>query len=59
MKRQLTILRTPQQNNTAKMRNRTLLKMVRFMMAQANLSVSYWGDKLLIANYVLNQFQVS
>ena len=29
--------------------------MVRSMMAQANLPISYWGDALLIATYVLNR----
>ncbi|OMO92476.1 hypothetical protein CCACVL1_06836 [Corchorus capsularis] len=52
--RQLTILGTPQQNGVAERRNRTLLDMVRSMMAQANLPISYWGDALLTATYVLN-----
>ena len=40
-KRQLTIPGTPQQNNVAERRNRTLLEMVRSMMAQANFPISY------------------
>ena len=36
-------------------RNRTLLEMVRAMMAQANLLISYWGDALLTAAYILNR----
>ena len=39
--RQLTILGTPQQNGVAERSNRTLLDMVRSMMAQANLLISY------------------
>ena len=39
--RQLTMPYTAQQNGVAKRRNRTLLEMVRSMMAQANLSISY------------------
>ena len=39
--RQLTIPGTPQQNGVAKRRNRTLLDMVRSMMAQTNLPISY------------------
>ena len=39
--RQLTIPGTPQQNRVAERRNRTLLDMVRSMMAQANLPISY------------------
>ena len=33
----------------------TLLEMVRYMMVQANLSISYWGDALLVAAYILNK----
>ena len=29
--------------------------MVKSMMAQANLPISYWGDALLTATYVLNR----
>ena len=53
--RQLTIPRTPQQNGVAERRNRTLLEMIRSMMAQANLPISYWGDALLTATYILNR----
>ena len=53
--RQLTIPYTPQQNGVAERRNRTLLDMVRFMMAQTNLLISFWGDALLIAAYILNR----
>ena len=54
IRRQLTIPSTPQQNGVAERRNRTLLEMVRPMMAQANLPISFWGDALLIAAYILN-----
>ena len=53
--KQLTIPYTPQQNGVAERRNRTLLDMVRSMMAQANLPISFWGDVLLTAAYVLNR----
>jgi len=49
-----TIPYTPQQNGIAEHRNRTLLDMVRSMMAQDNLPVSFWGDALLTATYILN-----
>ncbi|KAH9618858.1 hypothetical protein KSS87_009464, partial [Heliosperma pusillum] len=55
IRRQLTIPYTPQQNGVAERRNRTLLDMVRSMMAQANLPISYWGDALLTATYILNR----
>ena len=53
--RQLTIPCTPQQNGVAEQRNKTLLDMVRSMMAQANLPISFWGDALLTAAYILNR----
>jgi transposase InsO family protein len=55
IRRQLTISITPQQNGVAERRNRTLLDMVRSMMAQANLLISFWGDALLTAAYILNR----
>jgi len=53
--RHLTIPGTPQQNGVAERRNRTLLEMVRSMLAQANLPISFWGDALLTAAYILNR----
>jgi len=55
IRRQLTIPHTPQQNGVAERRNRTLLDMTRCMMAQANLPISFWGDALLTAAYILNR----
>ena len=52
---QLTMPYTPQQNGVAERRNRTLLEMVRSMMAQANLPITYWGDALLTATFILNR----
>jgi len=49
------IPRTPQQNNVAERKNGTLLDMVRSMMAYANLPISFWGDALLTAAYILNR----
>ena len=51
---QLTIPDTPQQNDVIERMNRTLLKMVRSMMAQVNLPISFWGDALLTVAYILN-----
>ena len=52
--RQLTILYTPQQNGVAERWNITLFDMVRSMMVQANLPISFWGDAFLTAAYILN-----
>jgi len=46
---------TPQQNGIAERKNRTLLDMVKSMMAHANLPISFWGDVLLTATYILNR----
>jgi hypothetical protein len=46
---------TSQQNSVAEHQNRTLLEMVRSMMAHANLPISFWEDVLLTASYVLNR----
>jgi hypothetical protein len=53
--RQLTMPRTPQQNGVAERRNQTLLEMVRSIMAQANLPISYWGDAFFTTAYILNR----
>lgn len=54
IKRQLIILYASQQNGVAEKKSRTLLQIVRSMMAQANIPISYWGDALVIANCILN-----
>ena len=51
--RQLTIPYTPQQNVVAERRNKTLLEMVRSMMAQAHLPITFWEDALLTTTFVL------
>ena len=53
--RQLTIPYMPQQNDVVERRNRTLLDMVRSMMAQATLPISFWGDALMTTTYILNR----
>ena len=39
----------------AERRNQILLDMVRSMIAHANLPISFWGDALLTAAYILNR----
>ena len=53
--KQLTTPYTPQQNGVTERRNRTLLEMIRSMVAQENLSISFWGDALLTTAYILNK----
>ena len=45
---------TPQQNGVAERQNRTLLDIVRSMMAHANLPISLWETALLTTTCILN-----
>ena len=47
----------PQQNGIAERRNRTLLDMVRSMMAYADLPIHFWGEALSTAAYILNRVE--
>jgi len=46
---------TPQWNGVSERRNRTLLDMVRSMMSQADLPISFWGYALETAAFTLNR----
>ena len=52
---QLTPPGTPQRNSVSKRRNRTLLDMVRSMMNQSDLPLSFWGYALEKAAFTLNR----
>jgi hypothetical protein len=52
---QLTLPGTPQRNGVPERRNRTLLDMVRSMMSQLDLPLSFWGYTLEIAAFTLNR----
>jgi transposase InsO family protein len=52
---QLTPPGTPQQNGMFEKRNQTLLDMVRSMMSQTNLPLSFWGYALETIAFVLNR----
>lgn len=52
--RQLAIMNIRQHNGVVELKNRTLLKIVKFVMTQANLPISFWGDALLTTTYILN-----
>ena len=51
---QLTPPRTPQWNDVSERRNRTLLDMIRSMMSQTDLPISFWGYALETAAFILN-----
>ncbi|KAJ4744919.1 Transposon Ty1-NL2 Gag-Pol polyprotein [Rhynchospora pubera] len=52
---QLTPPGTPQWNGVSERRNRTLLDMVRSMMSQTNLPMSFWGYAIETAAFTLNR----
>ena len=52
---QLTPPRTPQRNGVSERRNRTVLDMVRSMMSQSDLPLSFWGYALETAAFTLNR----
>jgi len=52
---QLTPPGTPQRNGVSERRNRTLWDMVRSMMSQSELPLSFWGYALEIAAFTLNR----
>ena len=54
---QLTPPGTPQWNGVSERRNRTLLDMVRSMMSQSDLPISFWGYALETATFILNRVQ--
>ena len=52
---QLTPPGTAQWNGVSERRNRTLLDMVRSMMSQTDLPISFWGYALETAAFILNR----
>ncbi|CAD6221439.1 unnamed protein product [Miscanthus lutarioriparius] len=53
--RRLTPPGTPQRNGVSERRNRTLLDMVRSMMSQSDLPLSFWGYALETTTFTLNK----
>ena len=45
----------PQHNGIAERKNRTLMDMIRSMMAYADLQIVFWGEALSTAAYILNR----
>jgi len=52
---QYTMPDTPQQNDVAERRNRTLMDMVRSMLSNSELPLFLWSEALKTAVYVLNR----
>ena len=51
----LTIFHFPQHNGIVERRNRTLLVIIRSMIVQTNLLISFYGYALITATYTLNR----
>lgn len=55
IKRQLTAAYTPQQNGVSKRKNRTIMNMVRCLLAGKNVPKVFWPEAAKWATYVLNR----
>ncbi|GKE42852.1 putative ribonuclease H-like domain-containing protein, partial [Tanacetum coccineum] len=56
--RQFSIARTPQQNRVVEMRNKTLIKAARTMLADSKLPTTFWAKAINTACYVQNRVLV-
>nr|GEU66832.1 retrovirus-related Pol polyprotein from transposon TNT 1-94 [Tanacetum cinerariifolium] len=59
IKREFSNARTPQQNDVAERRNRTLIEAARIMLADAKLPVIFWAKAVNTACYVQNRVLVN
>ncbi|KAE8705938.1 hypothetical protein F3Y22_tig00110415pilonHSYRG00197 [Hibiscus syriacus] len=55
IKRQFTMVNTPQQNRVAERMNRTLLERTRTMLRDTNVEKSFWAEAVNIACYLVNR----
>ncbi|KAE8689292.1 putative Retrotransposon protein, Ty3-gypsy subclass [Hibiscus syriacus] len=55
IKRQFTVVNTPQQNGVAERMNRTLLERTREMLRDAGLEKSFWAEAVNTACYLVNR----
>nr|GFA41362.1 ribonuclease H-like domain-containing protein [Tanacetum cinerariifolium] len=59
IKREFSVARTPQQNEVAERKNRTLIEATRTMLPDSLLPISFWADAVNTACYVLNRVLVT
>nr|GEZ87640.1 ribonuclease H-like domain-containing protein [Tanacetum cinerariifolium] len=55
IKREFSVVRTPQQKDVAKRKNRTLIKAARTMLVDFKLPTTFWVEAINTACYVLNR----
>ncbi|GJT23828.1 putative ribonuclease H-like domain-containing protein [Tanacetum coccineum] len=58
IKREFSIARTPQQNDVAERRNKTLIEAARTMLVDSKLPTTFWAEAVNTACYVLNRVLV-
>ncbi|GKB48052.1 putative ribonuclease H-like domain-containing protein, partial [Tanacetum coccineum] len=58
IKKEFSVARTPQQNDVAERRNRTLIEAARTMLVDSKLPTTFWAEAVNIACYVLNRVLV-
>ncbi|GJZ87395.1 putative ribonuclease H-like domain-containing protein [Tanacetum coccineum] len=58
IKREFSIVRTPQQNGVVERKNRTLIKAARTMLVDSKLSTTFWAKAVNTAYYVQNRVLV-
>ncbi|RVW64541.1 Retrovirus-related Pol polyprotein from transposon RE1 [Vitis vinifera] len=56
---QTTCSNTPQQNGVAERKNRHLLEVVRASLIAAKMSISYWGEAITSATYLINRICIA
>ncbi|GJY94685.1 putative ribonuclease H-like domain-containing protein [Tanacetum coccineum] len=59
IKREFSVARTPQQNEVAERKNRTLIEAARTMLADSLLPTVFWAEAVNTACYVLNRVLVT
>lgn len=56
---QQTVPYSPQQNGVAERKNRSLMDMMRCLLAESGLSTKYWGEAVTTANFLQNRLPSS
>ena len=59
IKREFTVVRTPQQNGVAERRNRTLIEAARKMLADSKLPTTFWAEAVNTTCYVQNRVLIT